>query len=66
LPDETETPIIVWGSGIKGPERVAQNHISPDHWGLKNLERKDVEQADIAALMSALLAIPTPTNNVVS
>jgi GPI ethanolamine phosphate transferase 1 len=45
---------------------VAQNHISPDHWGLDNLERKDVEQADIAALMSALLAIPTPTNNVVS
>ncbi|KAF4520463.1 hypothetical protein B566_EDAN004714 [Ephemera danica] len=62
LPDETETPLVVWGAGLRGPS-LAQTDESAE-WGLSHLQRNDVKQADIAALMSALLAIPTPTNNV--
>ncbi|XP_059482604.1 GPI ethanolamine phosphate transferase 1 isoform X2 [Neocloeon triangulifer] len=62
--DETETPLVAWGAGIKGPEKPRSPKESPSQWGLDYLDRKDVNQADIAALMSALLAVPTPTNNV--
>jgi phosphatidylinositol glycan class N len=68
LADETETPLVVWGAGVSGPQLVdsSENDVSPKDWGVHKLRRRDVQQADIAALMSALLALPTPTNNVVS
>ncbi|XP_065343687.1 GPI ethanolamine phosphate transferase 1 [Cloeon dipterum] len=64
LPDETETPLVLWGAGIKGPESPKKSQESPQQWDLSSFDRKDVNQADVAALMAALLAIPTPTNNV--
>ncbi|XP_048507582.1 GPI ethanolamine phosphate transferase 1-like isoform X2 [Athalia rosae] len=45
-PDETETPLVVWGSGVNSSR-----------------QRVDVEQADIAPLMSSLLGISIPVNN---
>lgn len=45
-PDETETPLVVWGAGVNS---------------LRN--RVDVEQADIAPLISSLLGISIPVNN---
>ncbi|OQV22806.1 GPI ethanolamine phosphate transferase 1 [Hypsibius exemplaris] len=48
--DETATPIVAWGAGIT--ETLGS--------GL----RFDVEQADLAPLMSALIGIPIPANSV--
>ncbi|XP_046492367.1 GPI ethanolamine phosphate transferase 1 isoform X1 [Neodiprion pinetum] len=44
--DETETPLVVWGSGVNSLKKQV-----------------DVEQADIAPLISSLLGIPIPVNN---
>jgi len=51
-PANTETPIICWGAGIRGPEARKDNTLqSPTSWGLDHLERKDINQADVAPLM---------------
>lgn len=67
-PDNTRTPLVAWGAGIRGP---IQNTVSPQipdeysaPWGLSHIVRRDVEQADVAALMSALLGIHWPVNSV--
>lgn len=45
-PDETETPLVVWGAGVNSFK-----------------DRVDVEQADIAPLISSLLGISIPVNS---
>ena len=67
-PDNTRTPLVAWGAGIRGP---IQNTVSPQipdeysaPWGFSHIVRRDVEQADVAALMSALLGIHWPVNSV--
>lgn len=55
LPHETETPLVVWGAGVR---------IHQGSWGLAGSGRQDVEQADIAPLISALLGLPIPVNSV--
>lgn len=66
-PQNTETPIVVWGSGVRGPESAtpeddvddgvlfvdqhSHHEKTPDSWGLKNVERTDINQGDIAPLM---------------
>ncbi|KAF2763063.1 PigN-domain-containing protein [Pseudovirgaria hyperparasitica] len=68
-PDNTRTPLIVWGSGVAKPlkaEGVALGHedgFSSD-WGLDQVQRHDVAQADIAALMAYLGGIDFPVNSV--
>jgi GPI ethanolamine phosphate transferase 1 len=55
-PDCTRTPLIAWGSGVIGAQPTkgridvvrAREEVN---WGLELWERKDVEQADVAALM---------------
>ncbi len=52
-PDNTRTPIIAWGAGVRGPNKVnPQGHdeFSAD-WRLDAYSRHDVNQADIAPLM---------------
>ncbi|KAH6578703.1 hypothetical protein BASA61_000168 [Batrachochytrium salamandrivorans] len=65
-PDNTKTPLIAWGAGISAPS--ATNTTGHDSiskgWGLGDLERNDVNQADIAPLMSTLIGIPFPVNSV--
>ncbi|ETW77491.1 ATP exporter [Heterobasidion irregulare TC 32-1] len=64
-PDNTRTPLIAWGAGIRGPIHAStqvDEYSAP--WELGHLARRDVEQADIAALMSALLGIDWPVNSV--
>ncbi|KAH9466879.1 hypothetical protein Pst134EB_001927 [Puccinia striiformis f. sp. tritici] len=71
-PDNTRTPLVAWGSGIsKGTEGApfaddASLKLDPyySNWNLNTTSRKDVEQADIAALMAALAGIHVPSNSV--
>ena len=68
LPEETMTPLICWGAGIKSPrsnvyaEKVYHDQYS-EKWQLDRLERVDVEQADIATLMSSLIGVAIPVNS---
>jgi len=52
-PDNTRTPLIVWGAGINKPETrnpTGHDEFSRD-WYLDSVKRVDVNQADIAPLM---------------
>lgn len=69
-PDNTRTPLIVWGSGVAKPivnaSGIAKGHedgFSFD-WGLDHVQRHDVAQADVAALMAYLAGLAFPTNSV--
>lgn len=66
----TDTPLVAWGAGVKYPRPASNNHENhgerfvdehdmhdmptPTDWGLGNIERVDVNQADIAPLMVVL------------
>jgi GPI ethanolamine phosphate transferase 1 len=67
-PDNTRTPLIAWGAGVRGPIRDPTFSQSLDDysapWELSHIVRRDVEQADVAALMSALLGTHWPVNSV--
>ncbi|KAF8496185.1 Phosphatidylinositolglycan class N-domain-containing protein [Russula emetica] len=68
-PDSTRTPLVAWGAGIRGPIRNPTSpHQIPDEysvpWELSHIVRRDVEQADVAALISALLGTHWPVNSV--
>jgi phosphatidylinositol glycan class N len=66
-PDNTRTPLVAWGKGVRGPlpDSTPSSHDSySEPWGLSHLFRRDVEQADIAPLMAALLGINWPVNSV--
>lgn len=69
-PDNTRTPLIAWGSGVAKPKifpagRLASGHdeFSAD-WDLDPIQRHDVAQADIAALMAFLVGVEFPANSV--
>ena len=66
-PDNTRTPLLAWGSGVRGPLPDISLSSHDDYskpWGLTHLYRRDVEQADIAPLMAALIGIDWPVNSV--
>lgn len=65
-PSNTDTPLVVWGAGVKYPKPISSSNNSdhgvfvdehahdmptPVDWGLNGIERVDVNQADIAPLM---------------
>ncbi|XP_046690011.1 GPI ethanolamine phosphate transferase 1 isoform X2 [Silurus meridionalis] len=67
-PSETLTPLVAWGAGIQRAQRTFtfQNY-DDDYirdWGLETYRRMDVNQADIAPLMSSLIGVPIPLNSV--
>ena len=68
-PDNTRTPLIAWGSGVAGPV-TAPGSIAPGHddlsadWDLDHIQRHDVAQADVAALMAYLAGLEFPVNSV--
>lgn len=69
-PDNTRTPLIAWGSGVAPPVKVQQGTAAghedgfSSDWNLDHIQRNDVAQADVAALMAYLVGIPFPVNSV--
>uniref|UniRef100_D8QID5 GPI ethanolamine phosphate transferase 1 n=1 Tax=Schizophyllum commune (strain H4-8 / FGSC 9210) TaxID=578458 RepID=D8QID5_SCHCM len=66
-PDSTRTPLIMWGKGVRGPlpDSTPSSHDAYSlPWELGHLYRRDIEQADIASLMSTLLGAEWPVNSV--
>ncbi|CAA7259378.1 unnamed protein product [Cyclocybe aegerita] len=66
-PDSTRTPLIAWGSGIRGPapdSSPSSHDTYSEPWRLGHLYRRDVEQADITPLMATLIGIDWPVNSV--
>ncbi|GAB1610159.1 GPI ethanolamine phosphate transferase 1-like isoform X1 [Argonauta hians] len=69
-PHETLTPLVAWGAGIRPPMPAATGMHSQfadnfsQEWSLSHLLRNDVEQADIAPLMSSLIGVAFPMNSV--
>lgn len=65
--DNTRTPLVAWGKGIRGPlpdSSLTSHDQYSDTWGLRSLLRRDVEQADLATLMASLIGIPIPVNSI--
>ena len=71
-PDNTRTPLIAWGAGVakpvlnvnaKGKAAGHEDGFSSD-WGLDHVQRNDVSQADVAALMTYLAGLDFPVNSV--
>ena len=62
---ETETPFVAWGAGILEPTVIERPQKQPEEWQLSHLQRDDLNQTDIAPLMSILLGIPIPVNSLV-
>lgn len=66
-PDNTRTPLIAWGAKVRRPlpDSTPSSHDTYSApWELGHLLRRDVEQADIASLMAALIGIDWPVNSV--
>ncbi|KAI8968021.1 Phosphatidylinositolglycan class N-domain-containing protein [Mycotypha africana] len=64
-PDNTRTPIIAWGAGIRKPILSGLGHDDfSAEWGLSELQRDDIRQADIAPLMAHLIGADIPVNSV--
>ncbi|KAI8379184.1 Phosphatidylinositolglycan class N-domain-containing protein [Radiomyces spectabilis] len=64
-PDNTRTPIVAWGAGIRQPLYTGLNHDEfSAPWGLDRVQRDDIKQADIAPLMASLIGVPFPVNSV--
>ncbi|KAL2866884.1 mannose-ethanolamine phosphotransferase MCD4 [Aspergillus lucknowensis] len=69
-PDNTRTPLVVWGSGVAAPKKPEDGTLSghedgvSSDWGLHSVLRNDVAQADVAALMAYLVGLDFPTNSV--
>ena len=71
-PDNTRTPLIAWGSGVAKPVFAPKGAAkAPGHedgfsadWGFDHIQRHDVSQADVAALMAYLAGLEFPVNSV--
>jgi GPI ethanolamine phosphate transferase 1 len=69
-PDNTRTPLVAWGAGVAKPNVFPKGN-APGHedgvshdWNLNHIQRHDVEQADVAALMAYLAGVEFPVNSV--
>uniref|UniRef100_A0A1A9W9X4 GPI ethanolamine phosphate transferase 1 n=1 Tax=Glossina brevipalpis TaxID=37001 RepID=A0A1A9W9X4_9MUSC len=60
-PYETETPFYIWGAGINSRSYNTAKYIELD--ANIRMPLYDIEQAQMAPLMSAVLGLPPPVNN---
>lgn len=69
-PDNTRTPLIAWGAGVAKPVTVSEGFATGHEdgfshdWHLDHVQRNDVAQADVAALMAYLAGLSFPVNSV--
>ncbi|CAD6565782.1 MAG: Glycosyl phosphatidyl inositol anchor synthesis [Alectoria sarmentosa] len=69
-PDNTRTPLIAWGSGVAKPiistsgKAIGHEDGFSADWSLDRVQRNDVNQADVAALMAYLAGVDFPVNSV--
>jgi phosphatidylinositol glycan class N len=76
-PECTRTPFVAWGSGIRDAKDGGYTIIDDmqsstekemkyvrEKWNLDPYNRKDIRQADVAPLMTAILGLKYPVNNV--
>lgn len=69
-PDNTRTPLVAWGAGVAGPRNVQEGAPTghedgiSSKWEFDNIQRHDVAQADVAALMAYLVGLDFPVNSV--
>lgn len=65
-PDNTRTPLVAWGAGINKPQPAKDPYAEPgtEDWQFDKIQRFDVNQADIASLMSYLVGTNYPANSV--
>lgn len=69
-PDNTRTPLVAWGSGVAKPKPTVDGEASghedgfSSDWDFNHIQRHDVAQADIAALMAYLAGLDFPVNSV--
>ena len=64
MDQETVTPLLLWGAGIRRLQQSVGARHRFDSWpGLEAGPRLEVDQADLAPLMASLLARPIPVNS---
>lgn len=73
-PDNTRTPLVAWGAGLRGPQpatsqqkqsakvQQAEDSYFAD-WYLDDVAGVEINQADITPLMATLLGVPVPANS---
>ncbi|CCD22256.1 mannose-ethanolamine phosphotransferase MCD4 NDAI_0A00980 [Naumovozyma dairenensis CBS 421] len=65
-PNNTRTPLVAWGAGLNKPVKnevpIYDNYT--ESWGLADIKRNDIKQADITPLMSYLIGANYPANSV--
>ncbi|KAL4429935.1 hypothetical protein ABPG74_000301 [Tetrahymena malaccensis] len=68
-PQNTWTPFIIWGKGIKPADDEADPENPETHddfskkWGLTMKKRFDIDQSQLPSLISSILGLPVPMNN---
>ncbi|XP_068626313.1 GPI ethanolamine phosphate transferase 1 [Battus philenor] len=58
---ETKTPYVLWGAGV---QQVRGLNIDAETKTMYLEQRYDINQADLAPLMSTILSIPVPVNSI--
>ncbi|XP_045536894.1 GPI ethanolamine phosphate transferase 1 [Papilio machaon] len=58
---ETQTPYVLWGAGVQQVKHLTNDKETKN---MSSEHRYDIEQADLAPLMSTFLSIPVPVNSI--
>jgi phosphatidylinositol glycan class N len=72
-PEETRSPIMVWGAGIRNCSEMGSSRVlytseeeardQAQTWDLPLKSRQDVDQADVSPILASLIGVPIPMNS---